>query len=69
MLAIDSIEKERAVTCGARDRSARMWKIPEESQLVFQGPLTSMDCISLIDENHFVTGSESGYVLSFSDSI
>lgn len=35
--AIDSLQKERAVTCGSRDRTCRMWKIVEESQLVFRG--------------------------------
>ena len=35
ILAIDSLMKERCVTCGARDRSVRMWKIVEESQLLF----------------------------------
>ena len=35
ILGIDSLMKERCVTCGARDRSVRMWKIVEESQLLF----------------------------------
>lgn len=35
VLGIDSLSKERCITCGARDRSLRLWKIPEESQLVF----------------------------------
>ena len=50
------------MTCGARDRSARVWKIPEESQLVYQGAQTSIDCVTLVDESHFVTGCENGYV-------
>jgi ribosomal RNA-processing protein 9 len=37
ILSIDSLNKERCVTCGARDRSIRVWKIIEESQLIFQG--------------------------------
>lgn len=35
--AIDSLTRERAVTCGGRDRSVRIWKIVEESQLIFHG--------------------------------
>lgn len=35
--AIDSLTRERAVTCGGRDRSVRIWKVLEESQLVFHG--------------------------------
>ena len=35
--AIDSLTRERAVTSGGRDGSVRIWKIIEESQLVFHG--------------------------------
>ncbi len=34
---MDSLSKERFVTCGGRDRSVRIWKVAEESQLVFNG--------------------------------
>ena len=37
ILGIDSLNKERCLTCGARDRTLRLWKIVEESQLVFNG--------------------------------
>ena len=33
---IDSLAKDRTVTSGGRDRTVRLWKIPEESQLVFR---------------------------------
>ena len=33
---IDSLAKDRCVTSGGRDRTVRLWKIPEESQLVFR---------------------------------
>ena len=36
VLDIDSLYRECAVSCGGRDRSVRLWKIPEESQLLFQ---------------------------------
>ena len=35
--SIGTLSKERCVTCGTRDRTVRLWKIPEESQLVFRG--------------------------------
>lgn len=35
--ALDSLSRERCVTAGGRDRSVRVWKIAEESQLVFHG--------------------------------
>ena len=35
--AIDSLSRDRAVTAGGRDRTLRVWKVVEESQLVFNG--------------------------------
>lgn len=58
VLGIDSMNKERCLTCGARDRSLRLWKIAEESQLLFTGNhFDSIDCVSLINEEHFFSGS------------
>ncbi|KAF7562100.1 hypothetical protein G7046_g2057 [Stylonectria norvegica] len=34
---IDALAQERCVSVGARDRSARLWKVAEETQLVFRG--------------------------------
>ncbi|XP_055351379.1 U3 small nucleolar RNA-interacting protein 2-like [Paramacrobiotus metropolitanus] len=59
---IDSFHKERCVTSGGQDASVRIWKILEESQLVFQLPSGSIDCISLVDDEHFVTGDDGGNV-------
>lgn len=33
---LDTLNKERCLTVGSRDRTARVWKIVEESQLVFR---------------------------------
>jgi len=72
---IDALAQERCVSVGARDRTARHWKVPEESQLVFRGgekkttkkvPVGSaahegsMDKVALIDDDLFVTGSDNG---------
>ena len=35
------------MTAGGRDGSVRVWKIVEESQLVFNGPATSVDCVKV----------------------
>ncbi|KAI1662993.1 WD40 repeat-like protein [Daldinia decipiens] len=34
---IDALAQERCVSVGARDRTARLWKVVEETQLVFRG--------------------------------
>lgn len=71
VLDITALAAERCVTVGARDRTARLWKIVDETQLVFRGGGESkkrqvgfvegsMDCVTMIDEEHFVTGSDNG---------
>ncbi|CUS13708.1 unnamed protein product [Tuber aestivum] len=82
VVGIAALAGERCVTVGARDRTARLWKIVEETQLVFRGGGGSggaesrksrknkdgskryeegtIDCVAMIDEEHFVTGSDNG---------
>ena len=38
---IDALAQERCVSIGAQDRTARLWKVSEESQLVFRGGAVS----------------------------
>lgn len=58
--SIDALTRERAVTSGGRDNTVRIWKIAEESQLIFNGPIGSLDVVKLLDEEHFVSGSDNG---------
>ena len=37
VLALDALRAETAVSVGGRDKTARFWKIVDESQLVFRG--------------------------------
>lgn len=72
---VAALAQERCISVGARDRTARLWKVVEETQLVFRGgggekkskrgagPRAlegSMDRVAMIDEEMFVTGSDSG---------
>ncbi|KOS12817.1 wd40 repeat-like protein [Malassezia pachydermatis] len=82
---LSCLKAERAVTAGGRERTCRLWKIREESQLVFRGgtrskvhalleggdlvdtPMKknevqegSVDCVAMIDDHHFVSGSDNG---------
>lgn len=59
--AVDSLLKERCVTAGGRDRSARLWKIVEETQLVFRGDIGSIDSLRMVNEDNFITGGDNGY--------
>lgn len=93
---ISALGLERCVTVGARDKTAMLWKIPDETRLTFRGgdepekllkrwmknnaiekedgeieypdeskaPTFfcegSIDVVSMIDDSHFVTGSDNG---------
>jgi len=50
----------------ARDRTARAWKLAEETHMIFRGgsKLSNADCISAIKDDYFLTGHDDG-VLSF----
>ncbi|XP_063361897.1 U3 small nucleolar RNA-interacting protein 2 [Cydia amplana] len=58
--SIDALTRERAISAGGRDASVRIWKIVEESQLIFNGPVGSLDEVKLLDEEHFISGSDNG---------
>ncbi|CCH60331.1 hypothetical protein TBLA_0C05340 [Henningerozyma blattae CBS 6284] len=99
---ISSLGMERCVTVGSRDRTAMLWKIPDETRLTFRGgddparlvknwlkqnasedsdgnitypdaseaPLFygegSIDIVSMIDDSHFITGSDNGNICLWS---
>ncbi|KAH3666246.1 hypothetical protein OGAPHI_004435 [Ogataea philodendri] len=74
---IAALAQERCVTVGSRDRTAMLWKIAEETRLTFRGGDTpkagidfyaegSIDCVSMIDDSHFVTGSDNGNICLWS---
>ena len=58
--SIDSMYKDRAITAGGMDSSIRIWKIVEESQLLFYAHGPSIDCVRYLDEQHFVSGADDG---------
>lgn len=64
--SIDALSRERAITAGSRDTTVRIWKIVEESQLIFNGPIGSLDEVRLLDEEHFVSGSDNGSICVWS---
>ncbi|XP_059059139.1 U3 small nucleolar RNA-interacting protein 2 [Achroia grisella] len=58
--SIDALTRECAITAGGRDTTVRIWKIVEESQLIFNGPVGTIDEVKLLNEEHFVSGSDNG---------
>jgi ribosomal RNA-processing protein 9 len=59
--ALAAFSKERCVTVSS-DRTLRVWKVLQESQLVFRGHKASIDCLAMLDDAWFVTGSQDGAV-------
>ncbi|KAK5943538.1 pre-rRNA processing protein [Knufia obscura] len=68
VLAVSAMAQDQCVSIGARDRSARLWKVVDETQLKFLGDSSrndeyqtgSLDCVAAISPQNFVTGSDSG---------
>ena len=60
---VDCHLKERPISIG-RDRTARAWKIAEETHLIFRGGSKAFaaDCISVAKDDWFVTGHEDGNI-------
>ena len=60
--SITSLAMNRALSCG-RDGSLRLYKIQEESQLVFKRASTvSIDTVTMLNENRFISGGDDGAV-------
>lgn len=61
ILGLDSLHGDRALTCGT-DRTCRIWKIPEESQLVFRGNWVNIESCAYVTQGEWVTGDGQGSV-------
>ncbi|KAL3101082.1 hypothetical protein niasHS_001542 [Heterodera schachtii] len=62
VLHLDILQWPRLVSCGAMDKTCRLFKVLEDSHLVFNGlaECVSIDCVALVNEEHFVSGSVDG---------
>ncbi|KAL4451525.1 hypothetical protein ABPG75_007187 [Micractinium tetrahymenae] len=67
VLGVDALRAERAVSCGA-DRTCRVWKIPEESQLIFRGHCMTIECCRYLTGSEWLTGSADGSVSLWSST-
>ena len=74
VLGVASMTVDQCVSVGARDRTARLWKVVDETQLVFRGDSSkkdtyqtgSVDCVAALPPAHFVTGSDAGAIVLWS---
>lgn len=64
---IDAHIRERAITSGGSDRTVRIWKIIEESQLVYTGGHDgSIENVKLINEETFLSSGDDGQLCVWS---
>lgn len=70
VVGISALAMDQCVSVGARDRSARLWRVVDETQLKFLGDSSrndeyhagSLDCVAALPPQHFVTGSDAGTI-------
>ena len=68
--AVAAMGVDQCVSVGSRDRTARLWKVVDETQLVFHCDSRkddhyhtgTVDCVAPLPPMHFVTGSDSGAI-------
>ncbi|XP_027338871.1 U3 snoRNP-associated protein-like EMB2271 isoform X2 [Abrus precatorius] len=61
VLSIDCLRKERVLTAG-RDRSMQLFKVHEESRLVFRAPASSLECCCFVNNDELLSGSDDGSI-------
>jgi ribosomal RNA-processing protein 9 len=65
VLSLAAGRAERALSSGG-DRTVRVWKVPEESQLVFRGACPTIECARYLSGSEWVTGAADGSVALWS---
>jgi ribosomal RNA-processing protein 9 len=57
--SVCSLKLERVLSCGL-DGSVRLFKVPEQTQLVYRSNCTNVESVSMISESHFVSAAQDG---------
>lgn len=65
--ALDCWTKERPITA-SNDRTCRVWKVADESHLVFRGHKGSVDCVQMIKDDTYLTGGQDGSLLLWKET-
>ncbi|XVF23126.1 hypothetical protein REPUB_Repub13aG0010900 [Reevesia pubescens] len=61
VLTLDCLRKERVLTVG-RDRCMMLFKVLDQSRLVFRPPPSSLECCCFINNDEFLSGSDDGTI-------
>ncbi|KAJ8985333.1 hypothetical protein NQ317_008364 [Molorchus minor] len=62
--SLDTLYRDRVVSCGGRD--IRVWKVTEETQLIFNGHIGNIDNVRLVNEENFITAGDDGQICVWS---
>ena len=57
--ALDAVGEQSLVSAG-EDRTLRLWKVDEETQLVFGGGSSPLDAVAMLSPTSFVAGAQDG---------
>lgn len=60
--------KDRPVSSSS-DRTVRLWKVAEESHLVFRGHKSNVDCVQILSEDTVVSGCQDGTLSLWKDTL
>ncbi|EOY25478.1 WD40 repeat - like 10 [Theobroma cacao] len=61
VLTLDCLRKERVLTVG-RDRCMMLFKVLDQSRLVFRPPPSSLECCCFVNNDEFLSGSDDGSI-------
>ncbi|KAL2927457.1 hypothetical protein RDABS01_019788 [Bienertia sinuspersici] len=61
VLSMDCLRKERVLTVG-RDRTMQLYKVPEESRLIYRASTSSLECCCFVGNDEFLSGSDDGSI-------
>ncbi|XVF75070.1 hypothetical protein PTKIN_Ptkin13bG0159000 [Pterospermum kingtungense] len=61
ILTLDCLRKERVLTVG-RDRCMMLFKVLDQSRLVFRPPPSSLECCCFINNDEFLSGLDDGSI-------
>ncbi|XVE89353.1 hypothetical protein DITRI_Ditri19aG0195300 [Diplodiscus trichospermus] len=61
VLTLDCLRKERVLTVG-RDRCMMLFKVLDQSRLVFRPPPSSLECCCFVNNDEFLSGLDDGSV-------
>ena len=67
MYSVDCWTKEKPISSSS-DRSIRIWKIAEETHLVFRGHKSIIDNVQWLTDNTFISGGQDGLLHYWKDT-